>query len=217
MLTFLFVVAGWIFSLCLHEFSHALVAFRGGDYTVAKKGYLSFNPLRYMHPMLSIGMPLLFLVMGGLGLPGGAVYIEHWRLRNRNWESAVSLAGPLSNLILAILLAIPFRLGLASEGGLWPALAFLGLIEVSSVLLNLLPVPGLDGYGVIAPYLKYPLKRHMEDARPWGIWALFLVLWYIPAANHAFWSVADGLASALGIPMDLAYEGLRSFRFWQRY
>ncbi len=71
--TFLIVLAGWIFSLSLHEFAHALVAYYGGDKTVKDKGYLTFNPLKYTHPMLSIVFPIIFLMMGGIGLPGGAV------------------------------------------------------------------------------------------------------------------------------------------------
>ncbi len=80
-LTFFIVLIGWIFSLCLHEFSHAIVAYNGGDYTVREKGYLSFNPLKYTHPIFSIVMPIIFLLLGGIGLPGGAVYIETWRIR----------------------------------------------------------------------------------------------------------------------------------------
>ena len=72
-MTFAIVLVGWVFSLCLHEFSHALVAYYGGDTTVREKGYLTFNPLKYTHPVYSIVLPLLFLVMGGIGLPGGAV------------------------------------------------------------------------------------------------------------------------------------------------
>ena len=49
-MTFTIVLFGWIFSLCLHEFSHALVAYNGGDYTVQEKGYLTFNPFKYTHP-----------------------------------------------------------------------------------------------------------------------------------------------------------------------
>src|SRR4051812_37516101 len=103
-MTFLIVLFGWIFSLCLHEYSHARVAYAGGDTSVAEKGYLSFNPLRYTDAVHSILMPLLFLMMGGIGLPGGAVYIDRRRLRSKAWESAVSVAGPLSNLILTLVL-----------------------------------------------------------------------------------------------------------------
>ncbi len=65
-MTFGIVLFGWIFSLCLHEFSHALVAYYGGDYTVREKGYLTFNPLKYTHPLFSILLPMLFLVLGGI-------------------------------------------------------------------------------------------------------------------------------------------------------
>ena len=80
-LTFIIVLIGWFFSLCLHEFSHALVAYFGGDHTVREKGYLT-NPLKYIHPITSIAIPLAILAMGGFAFPGGAVYIESWRLRS---------------------------------------------------------------------------------------------------------------------------------------
>jgi Zn-dependent protease len=116
-MTFTIVFFGWIFSLCLHEFSHALVAYYGGDHTVREKGYLTFNPLKYTHPVFSIVLPLLFLFMGGIGLPGGAVYIERWRIRNRYWLSAMSLAGPFSNLVFAIILGLILRFSDVTESG----------------------------------------------------------------------------------------------------
>src|SRR5574342_1062426 len=108
-MTFAIVLFGWIFSLCLHEFSHALVAYLGGDYTVREKGYLTFNPLKYTHPVYSLLLPLLFLAMGGIGLPGGAVYIERHRLRGPRWETAVSLAGPAMNALVAIVIGLLLR------------------------------------------------------------------------------------------------------------
>ena len=66
-ITFLVVIVGWIFSLCLHEFSHALVAYYGGDTSVRDKGYLTFNPLKYTHPVYSILLPMIFLLLGGIG------------------------------------------------------------------------------------------------------------------------------------------------------
>ena len=161
MFTFVLVLIGWVFSVTLHEFAHAAVAYLGGDYTVKDKGYLSFNPLKYTHPMLSIGLPLLFLALGGIGLPGGAVYIERHRLRSKWWGAAVSAAGPAANLLLALLLAAPFALGLVDtnviefdvagwqietssvweNSTLWSAVAFLAMLQITAVFFNLLPIP----------------------------------------------------------------------------
>ena len=91
---FLIVVVIWVFSVCLHEYGHAWVAYRGGDHTVEEKGYLSMNPIRYADPVTSFILPMVFMMVGGIGLPGGAVYINRHLLRSRNWETGVSLAGP---------------------------------------------------------------------------------------------------------------------------
>src|SRR5260221_2808454 len=68
---FLFVLCGWLLSLCLHEFMHAVAAYWGGDHTVAAKGYLRLDPLRYGHPLLTFILPVVFLFLGGIPLPGG--------------------------------------------------------------------------------------------------------------------------------------------------
>jgi len=73
---FLFVTLGWIVSVSLHEFGHALAAYQGGDLAVIQRGYLTLNPLRYTHGFMSIVLPVLVLFLGGIGLPGGAVYIN---------------------------------------------------------------------------------------------------------------------------------------------
>src|SRR5512141_2416484 len=97
---FLLVTVAWVFSVCLHEFGHALTAYYGGDYTVKEKGYLTLNPVHYTHPVYSLVMPLVFMLLGGIGLPGGAVYINEHLLRSRGWRAAVSLAGPAMNVAL---------------------------------------------------------------------------------------------------------------------
>src|SRR5258708_39683939 len=106
---FLIVVVIWVFSVCLHEYGHAIVAYHGGDHTVEEKGYLSMNPVYYAHPVTSFLLPMLFMVVGGIGLPGGAVYINRHLLRSRGWETAVSLAGPAMNLIIAIIITLLLR------------------------------------------------------------------------------------------------------------
>src|ERR1043166_9038995 len=111
MVCFFTVTILWILSVCLHEFGHAIVAFYGGDTSVREKGYLTLNPLKYTHPVYSLLMPVLFMMIGGIGLPGGAVYIDRSLLRSRVWESAVSLAGPAMNLGLIVVLGLAFRSG----------------------------------------------------------------------------------------------------------
>ena len=211
------VALAWLFSLCLHEFSHALVAYLGGDTTVKEKGYLTFNPVKYAHPILSLAMPLVFLFLGGIGLPGGAVYIERERLRSRGWQSAVSLAGPASNLTLAVVLSLPFLLGFrpSGEGWLWPAYSFFIVLQVSAVLLNLLPLPGTDGFGILAPWLSRSTRESADHLSSAGIWILFLILWYVPPANEGFWNIIYAVSGALGVPLHLSWEGYQAFKFWQ--
>ncbi len=215
-MTFLIVIVGWIFSLCLHEFSHALVAYYGGDTSVRDKGYLTFNPLKYTHPVYSILLPLVFLLLGGIGLPGGAVYIEKWRLRSKGWESAVSLAGPAANLLLAIVLAIIVHFAPTTGGGVWPGLAFLAFLQVTAMVLNLIPLPPLDGYGVIGPYLPVQIRQTVDRGGPILILILFFLLWYVPVFSNAIFSVAYRVVDLLGIPLSLAVQGLGLFQFWRR-
>ncbi len=107
---FIFVIAGWLVSLCLHEFGHAYTAWRFGDHDVAVRGgYLTLNPLKYSSPLLSLGLPLLFIALGGIGLPGGAVYVRTWFMTPRQ-RTLVSLAGPAANLVLAVVLLAATRL-----------------------------------------------------------------------------------------------------------
>jgi Zn-dependent protease len=215
-ITFLVVIVGWIFSLCLHEFSHALVAYYGGDTSVRDKGYLTFNPLKYTHPVYSILLPMIFLLLGGIGLPGGAVYIETWRLRSKRWESAVSLAGPAANLVLAVVLAIVLHFAPTPAGGVWPGLAFLGLLQIMAMVLNLVPLPPFDGYRVVAPFLNPEVRGRIDQASNLIMLAVFFLLWYVQVVNNFFWSVVGWISVQLGIPLSLAVTGLTQFQFWRR-
>jgi len=214
-MTFAIVFFGWIFSLCLHEFSHALVAYYGGDYTVREKGYLTFNPLKYTHPVFSIVLPLLFLLMGGIGLPGGAVYIERWRIRNRYWLSAMSLAGPLSNLVFAMILGLILRFSPVTDSGIWPGVSFLLVLQISAVLFNLIPLPPFDGYNAIEPFLHPAIRMQVDRFRDMAIWIVLLAFWFVPFIGSFFWSTVFTFSTALGVDWSLAVDGLRRFRFWE--
>ncbi|MET9951542.1 site-2 protease family protein [Streptomyces sp. NPDC006339] len=213
---FLFVTSAWIVSLCLHEYAHARTALHGGDITVGARGYLTLNPLAYTHAVLSIILPVLFVIMGGIGLPGGAVFIDHGRIRGRWKHSLISAAGPLTNVLFAVVCTAPFWLG-ALDGVpvvFRYALAFLAFLQVTAALLNFLPVPGLDGYGVIEPWLSYRIKRQIEPYAPYGFFVVIALL-FVPAVNGAFFDAIDALMRALGVPELSRYCGSNLYRFWQ--
>ncbi|MER6677890.1 site-2 protease family protein [Streptomyces sp. NPDC000983] len=213
---FLFVTSAWIVSLCLHEYAHARTALHSGDITVGAKGYLTLNPLKYTHALLSIVLPVIFVIMGGIGLPGGAVFIERGRIPGRWRHSLVSAAGPLTNLLFAAVCTAPFWLdaldGVPAE--FQYALAFLALLQVTAAILNSLPVPGLDGYGVIEPWLSYNVRRQVEPFAPFGLLFVFALLW-LPAVNGVFFDMVDALLRGLGVDDDLTYCGYDLFRFWR--
>ena len=218
-LTIVFVTVGWITSVCVHEFSHAFVAYLGGDRSVRASGYLDLNPLRYTNILLSLIMPVLFLLLGGIGLPGGAVYIDRGALRSRAWDSAVSVAGPAGTLVCGLIVASPFMV-LSGAGwlnvtnaGFFGALAFLGFIEAIALVLNLVPVPGLDGYGIIRPWLPYTLQGLANQYGQLGILAVFGVLWFVAPVSHAFFQAVFQITNLAGIPPILIEIGQSNFRF----
>lgn len=216
---FLFVFFGWIVSLCLHEYGHARAALWGGDDSVVERGYLTLNPLKYVHPGLSMVMPLVFLLAGGIGLPGGAVWVNTGAIRTRWQRSVMSLAGPLSNLLLGVVLTLPFRFAhdaLASHEAFGFALAFLVVLQFMAGVFNLLPVPGLDGFGVLEPYIPATTLETIAPYRAYGTVMLFFLVFQSPAFNRQVFGRAFRIASSLHVDPAFAYAGSELFRFWKK-
>jgi Zn-dependent protease len=218
-LTIAFVTFGWITTLCIHEFGHAIVAYLGGDRAVVASGYLTLNPLRYTNILLSLIMPVIFLLLGGIGLPGGAVYINQSALRSKAWSSAVSAAGPLGTLLCGLLIALPFflpgREAWLTQGNFnfWAGLAFLGFIEAVAIVLNLLPVPGLDGFGIIRAWLPYSYQDLANRVGGIGLIAVFAVLWYVAPIRDVFFQAVFNLTSLMHIAPAWIIYGQALMRF----
>jgi len=215
---FVVVTVLWVFSVCLHEFGHALVAYYGGDHTVKEKGYLTMNPIHYTHPVYSILMPVLFMVMGGIGLPGGAVYIERHLLRSKGWETFVSLGGVIMQLPLILWISAAFKFGWVAnspESLASVSLALLLQLEVSCVILNLLPIPPLDGFQAIAPWLPWETREKLYAISGQTLWILSIALWLIGPLNNAFWSLVFTISSWLGVHPYMGFVGWEAFRFWE--
>ncbi len=208
---FAVVLGGWVITLCLHEFAHAAVALAGGDTSVRARGYLTLNPARYTDVSYSVVIPLIVLAVGGIPLPGGAVLVEPGRLRRYWYASLVSAAGPLTNLICGIALAV-VSTGMTSALG--AALSYLALLQFVAGVLNLLPIPGFDGFGVLEPYLSPAVKAKIRPVRPWLPLAVFAILISVPQAGRWLFDAGYGLLDLAGGSERLAAIGGSLFRFW---
>ena len=203
------ILIGWIMTVVLHEWAHGFVASLGGDYTIRERGGLSLNPLQYVDPFGSLLLPAVFLLLGGVPLPGGVTYVRHDLLRSRGWRSAVAVAGPVMNLILFVLLALPFhpRLGLidptvpVEQYQTWQIfLGALAQLQVIAVVLNLIPVPPLDGFNIISPYMDEETRTKLMTP-PVPLMALiivFVVLSQVPQAADAIFAFKNRLLVLLG-------------------
>jgi Zn-dependent protease len=210
----LLVLGGWAVSLCLHEFGHAAVAYRGGDRSVREKGYLTLDIRRYTDIGLSFVLPLVFLLLGGIPLPGGAVWINHGAIRSRAMQSLVSLAGPVTNLVIGALLTTAVAL-VPMPAGLMVGLSALAFIQVLAFVLNILPIPGLDGFGVLEPYLSMPARRLAARVRPWATIVLFLLIIGLPGVSTLFFQVGSAVFGAIGGHVDYALYGYGRLLFWR--
>jgi Zn-dependent protease len=196
---------GWILSVVLHEFAHGLVAYWGGDYTIRERGGLTLNPFQYIDPIFSLLIPAVIFVMGGVPLPGGVTYIRRDLIRNRFWQVATSAAGPAMNFLIFLLLVLPMhpmigwihpRLSWVTGGEVENAYVFMGAmawLQMLSVLLNLIPVPPLDGFQVLAEFLEPQMRQKLMAMSGTLFIIFFLVLWQ----GHVFQYFHNGVEHTL--------------------
>ena len=209
------VLSGWTVSLCLHEFAHAATAYAGGDAAIVRTGYLDLDPARYTDPALSIILPVVFVLLGGFGLPGAAIYVRTGALRSRGWKVAVSAAGPAANLACLVLLAVAYRTLPPDDPAIDLAcgLAVLALFQATAIVLNLLPFPGLDGFGVLRPFLQPRVAARVEQVGAGAFLVLFLLIWLTPLGN-ALIRLGANIAMAFGFDLAAVARGFGMMRLF---
>ncbi|HEX8521084.1 MAG TPA: site-2 protease family protein [Tepidisphaeraceae bacterium] len=218
------VIIGWIMSVILHEFSHGFVAHLGGDYTIRERGGLSLNPLQYIDPLNSLILPAVFLAMGGIPLPGGVTYIRRDLIRSRAWNSLVSFAGPLTNFLLFVLLAMPFHpaIGLIDtrepldQYATWQIfIAALARLQMIAFVLNMLPIPPLDGFQIIAPYMDQETREKLTTppASTIAFLLFFFVIWKVPQAFELIYTFTHKVERLLGFDYASAEMMRRCYNF----
>ena len=213
-LVFPLVLTGFLIGLCLHEFGHAIVAYLCGDWSVRDKGYLTLDPLRYTDAAYSILFPILIMAIGGIGLPGGAVYIDTRLLRRRLYGALVSAGGPLATALVLglIVLALPAA---RIDPVLYGAVSFLALLELTALLFNLIPCPGLDGWGIVEPFFPERVRQLGRRMAPIGPLILIVALIAIPEVNNNFWDTIYDACARIGVDPRVASVGFGLFQFWR--
>jgi Zn-dependent protease len=179
-----FIALSLVVAVILHELMHGVVAERLGDPTAREAGRISLNPIRHIDPVGTILLPGALIVLGSPLVIGYAkpVPVRPARLRNpRVHMLLVSLAGPATNVVLAVIGGLILRL--ISPTTLRPAqfLLFWTLTNLFLAVFNLLPLPPLDGSQLVAAVLPRRLRNAFMAFGRYTFLLLFLILWGVPA------------------------------------
>ena len=163
-----------VVGITVHEFSHAWSATQLGDYTARGQGRLTLNPVRHLDPL---GTILIFVAGFGWGKPT-PVSPQHLRIGARPGMAVVALAGPISNMVVATLAALPFRLGTVSFGSGIDSLFLQSLVLWNIVLavFNLLPIAPLDGFKVALGILPRAAAAVFERTERFGMVLLMVIV-----------------------------------------
>ncbi|NEU13301.1 site-2 protease family protein [Methylobacterium sp. BTF04] len=211
---FVFVVTGFVLGLCLHEFGHAFVARRLGDTGMPTTGYLTIDPRHFTDPVATLVLPVLYTILGGIGLPGGSAPVDRDRVSGKARQAIVAAAGPaMSVAILAVLAGL---YGLTGTGAkpLSAVLAVSALFQCTALIVNLVPIPGLDGYGMISPWFP-DAWRSVGDriARHAGLilTASFLLC---EVVGRPLLRISLPMTALLGFAPDDVVAGYQLIRLW---
>lgn len=160
-----------LIGMTIHEFAHVYVAYRMGDNTGANQGRLTLNPLVHINP---IGFIMGVLV--GFGFLGSAP-INPYRMRNPRWGYLAAVAaGPISNLLIAIVFAIPFRLSpTLSDSVISQLLLQIVFLNIILALFNIIPLYPLDGWSIMLSLLP-PDQARWWQANQQNSYYLFMLL-----------------------------------------
>lgn len=205
-----------VFAITLHEAAHGYVAKHFGDFTAYAEGRVSLNPLRHIDPVGTVAVPLLLLALSKLFGGGGILFgwakpvpVNFANLRRPKADMLwVAAAGPFSNFAMALLWGLVVKLAYASQGGYFALpLAAMGaagvFINVIILVLNLLPLPPLDGGRILVSLLPHRLAYPVARIEPYGF-VILLVLLFTGVLGIILWPVIGILmaliAALFGLP-----------------
>ena len=192
---FLFRLSIFLPSLTIHEYAHAWMAYKFGDDTAARMGRLTFNPIAHISFIGTIIMPLL------IGFGWANPVPVNFSILNKRQIFLVAAAGPGSNILLALILAIFIHILPLESNSLLGVFMSLGILyNIILAVFNLLPIPPLDGSKMVYASLRSPdlIRAYNQFAR-YGVFIL-LGLIFFGGIDRILWPIVDRLYEILRWP-----------------
>lgn len=177
-----------LFAITMHEAAHAYVAYHFGDMTAYSLGRVTLNPLRHIDPIGTVLVPLLTLFAGGFLFGWANTPVNFAALRRPKEDMLwVSLAGPAANLAMALFWGLMMKLALMAPGNYFaePLLGMADIgVKINAILLiiNLLPIPPLDGGRVVVSLLPHRQAYKLAKIEPYGM-IILVVLAILPLVS----------------------------------
>lgn len=168
-----------IFAITVHETAHGWVAYRCGDPTAKLLGRLTLNPIKHIDPLGTLVVPGLLLWLGGFVFGWAKPVPVTWRnLRNPRRDMAlVAAAGPFANFVMAFFWVAILKLAVSAHSAPFAYMAQIGVsINLVLMLLNLLPIPPLDGSRILASLLSPVMAYRLNQMEIYGFFILVLFL-----------------------------------------
>lgn len=208
-----------VFAITLHEAAHGYVARYFGDMTAHLEGRVSLNPLRHIDPFGTVALPLILLAVSKL-FGGGIIFgwakpvpVNFANLRHPKRDMLwVAAAGPFSNLLMAAFWALMVKAGLAMQGSYFALpLMLMGaagvLFNIIIMVLNLVPLPPLDGGRILVSLLPLRLARWVDRIEPYGF-LILIVLLFTGVLGYFMWPAIAVLMALVASLLDLPVKDL---------
>lgn len=172
-----------IFSVIVHEVAHGLMADRLGDPTAKLQGRLTLNPFKHLDPVGSIVVPIITTLAGfTFGWAKPVVYNPYNLKNRRQGEFLIALAGPVSNLLIALVFGTIIRFVAAGAAGVTPFIqicSYIVIINIVLAIFNLIPLPPLDGSKLFLAFLSNQYGRFRQIVERLGPFFVLVVVIFI--------------------------------------